>query len=102
MVVRRGFSLIEVIVAMTLLSIALLAIAASGLFAARMLQEGRVRERAVVNAMTLADSLVVARAQGTGVKNAGLYRLEWSAADSTASVVVQLANGASFALRSAR
>jgi prepilin-type N-terminal cleavage/methylation domain-containing protein len=50
MVGRRGFGLIEVVVALTLLSVALLGIAATATLSGRMVREGQADEKAALEA----------------------------------------------------
>lgn len=89
MVTRRGFSLVEVIVAMVLLSIALLGIAGTALLAARMLSAGEIREQASRRAASVLDSLVLLHGNATGTRSYPGYRLTWSA--DSARVAVRVA-----------
>lgn len=75
----RGFSLVEVIVAMTLLSIGLLAVAASGLAAARLMSASHAAEHAAAMVSSLADSLIQTRAVGSGNSATGSLQLRWTA-----------------------
>lgn len=81
--VRSGFSLVEVIVAMTLLSVGMLAVAASGIIAAQLQREAELHEVVTQHATSLVDSIATRRVHGSGTVNTSRYRLEWRA-DSTA------------------
>lgn len=100
--VRRGFSLVEVIVAMALLSVGLLGTAAAGLLSARLLSEAQLREDAANRAVSMLDSLMVGDLVGTGVVQLAPYRLEWAASDSTIEVRAVLPDGAEFRLDGVR
>ncbi len=99
---KQGFSLVEVIVAMVLLSIALLAVAGSGMLAAEMLRRAEAADDMTETAMTLLDSLVMSERAGSGVVKRPDYLLEWSAADSTVVVAVRGRDGSVFQLRGLR
>jgi prepilin-type N-terminal cleavage/methylation domain-containing protein len=91
MVTRPGFSIIEVIVALTLLSIGLLGIAAGGLLSARILQQAELRNYALERASSIADSLVANRIQGSGTIHARHLELRWVATAASAEVRVDIA-----------
>lgn len=66
MVTRPGFTLVEVVVALTLLSVAVLSLAASGGLAAGLLRTAEREEAAARLAGSLLDSLVLVPEPGTG------------------------------------
>ena len=78
MVTRRGFSLIEVIVALVILEVALLGLVATGIYALQLQRGAESRERALVAAGTLLDSLLThdTIAAGTATLPDGVVR--WS------------------------
>ena len=82
-----GFTLVEVIVALTLLSVGVLAVAASGLAAARLITSAHRSEFVNSTALTLADSLGAAGAVGSGhLETADVY-LTWSSTLSADSLL---------------
>ena len=104
MVNRGGFALIEVIVALTLLSVGLLGIAGSAALAGRLMREAEADEQASTEAAQVLDSLTQQRAPTSGFRQAGRVRLTWtvntdSTGTSTIDLVVTYPNGS--ALRSA-
>jgi len=102
MVTRRGFSLLEVIVALTLLSIAMLAVASSGLLAARLLSQAEAAEMTAVRAQSVLDSLVINNVRGSGRLVADGYRIEWTAGDTRVSVRAFHPNVPPFEVQAAR
>lgn len=100
MVSRAGFSLVEVIVAMVLLSVGMLAIAGSGVLAAQLLREAEAQEEMMTRATSVLDSLVIERG-GAGRYQTARYRLEWSAADSIVRVRVTPIGAQAFELLAA-
>jgi len=100
--VRHGFSLVEVIVAMVLLSVGLLGVAGSGLLAGQLLREAEVREDMLNRASSLLDSLLVHDANGAGSVPLARYRLDWTATTDRVEVVARLPNHSDFTLRAAR
>lgn len=100
--VNRGFSLIEVIIALTLLGVGMLSVAASGVIAARLQSETELHEEMLRRATSLTDSLVANRVYGRGDHPADRYRLIWTAAEETVSVQAVLADSVFFELESAR
>src|SRR5262245_9566824 len=98
MVERSGFGLIEVSVALTLLSVGLLGVAGSAVLAGRLIREADADERALSEAMPVLDSLTLQRMPSSGARQAGSGRLIWtvntdSAGISTIDVTVTYANG---------
>ena len=77
MVTRGGFGLIEVLVALTLLGVALLGVAASSLFAARLLRRADDSERGALEALQILDSLAQETAPAAGARSTGRVRLAW-------------------------
>jgi len=89
MVSRGGFTLVEVIVAITLLSIAVLTLAASGTFAAEQIRLAHQEDAAAILAAALLDSLALAPDPGAGViTTGGLTAHWWGAADGAITVAV--------------
>lgn len=85
MVMRRssvpappGFSLVEAIVALTLLTIGVLGAAATQSLAARLLREAESRADAVSFAGSILDSLLMVPAPAGGVRDQGRHRARWS------------------------
>ena len=104
MVRRYGFGLIEVVVALTLLSVALLGIAGTAVLAARMMGAAQADENASLEAMQVLDSLAQLRPPGPGRRQVGSVLLVWtvstnSAGLSTIDLALRYPNGS--ALRSA-
>jgi prepilin-type N-terminal cleavage/methylation domain-containing protein len=102
MVSRSGFALVEVIVASVLLSVALLAVAGTGLTAARIMRDAEAREEAVNRAATLLDSVMLNNLSGAGTVVTARYRLDWTGGASEASVNARLTDGQTFELRAPR
>jgi prepilin-type N-terminal cleavage/methylation domain-containing protein len=85
---RPGFSLAEVIVAMTLLSIGTLAVAATGFVAAEAFTRAELQERVLREAETILDSLVALPHSGAGGRAMHGASLTWTASDSTGAVTM--------------
>jgi prepilin-type N-terminal cleavage/methylation domain-containing protein len=100
--VSRGFSLVEVIVAMTLLSIGLLGIAATGALSARMLSQAELSEDITLAAQNVLDSLITNNIRGAGAQRVRNVRLEWSASDHVVLVTTTLPGQQPYELRAAR
>jgi prepilin-type N-terminal cleavage/methylation domain-containing protein len=100
--VKPGFSLVEVIVAMVLLSVGLLGVAGSGLLAAELLREAEVREDMLNRASSLLDSLLANEVTGAGMLPLARYRIDWTATAEHVEVVARLPNHSDFTLRAAR
>ena len=99
MVTRRGaFSLVEVIVALTLLSVGLLAVAASAAMAATVLRQSELAEEAAFAASQVLDSLAVAAAPVSARQSRGPLELEWTVSQSERTLHIDL----SVAVRSQR
>lgn len=99
---RAGFSLVEVIVALLLLSVGVLSIAGTGLLAGRMLRQAELREEMLTRAHNLLDSLVIAQDTGSGSSQYFGYRLDWQATAHDVSVNANIADTLQFVLRAAR
>jgi len=84
---RPGFTLIEVIVALVLLSVGTLAVVASGLSAARLITSAHHDEFVANAAATLADSLAASGSVGTGESVSGTIRRTWSVSLSPDSLI---------------
>jgi prepilin-type N-terminal cleavage/methylation domain-containing protein len=98
MVRRRGFGLIEVVVAMTLLSVGLLGIAATVTMAGKMVREGQADEGAALEAMQVLDSLTQQQHPAAGQRQAGRTSLVWTVSTdssglSTIDLTVRYPNG---------
>ena len=99
---RRGFSLVEVTVAMLLLSIGLLGVAGTGLLAGRLLRESEGREAMVERASNILDSLSAHAASGGGTVMDARYRIDWAASDSAVHVRALLPDGSRYDMRALR
>ena len=86
--VRRGFSLVEVIVAMTLLSIASLAVAASSIVSVQTFTRAELQEHALREAEAIVDSLLATRVVIPNRRTTPHLTLSWTASDSTGVVIV--------------
>lgn len=75
--VRSGFSLVEAIVALTLLTVGLLGAVATQSLAARLLREAEARGGAVDLAGAILDSLLVVAAPTDGEREEGTFRARW-------------------------
>jgi len=100
--VRRGFSLVEVIVAMALLSVGLLGISAAGLLSVKMMNQAQLLEDAANRATSVMDSVMINDLAGGGVVQTLPYRLEWAASDSAIEVRAVLPDGTALQLDGAR
>ena len=78
MVSRTGFGLIEAIVAMTLLSIGVLALAATAGLAARITRESEAAERAAFHAGQVLDSLAAQSDPRDGSNTIGPFQITWT------------------------
>jgi prepilin-type N-terminal cleavage/methylation domain-containing protein len=92
---RSGFTLAEVIVSMTLLTIAALAVAATGLVAVQAFTRAEQRERLLDRAQFVLDSLLTLPAHSAGARAVLNAQLSWTATDSTGAFTVSasFANG---------
>jgi prepilin-type N-terminal cleavage/methylation domain-containing protein len=78
MVKRPGFTLVEVVVSITLLSVAVLAFAASGALAAGLLRTAEREDAATRLAASLLDSLALVPDPGAGLMVQGAMAASWS------------------------
>ena len=101
MVTRAGFSLVEVIVALTLLSVGILGVAAGGILATRLLRAAELQETVTNDARALLDSLLEYNVIGAGSDSSSRYRVDWTAGRDTVAVMVNT-RSESFALRALR
>ena len=89
MVTRRsGFTLAEVVVAMTLLSVAALGVAATALLAVQSFTRAEMRQHVLREAEAVLDSLLALPQNGTGSKSVHTTLLGWNAADSVGAITV--------------
>jgi prepilin-type N-terminal cleavage/methylation domain-containing protein len=75
---RDGFSLAEVLVALTVLEVGLLGAAGTLVHATSVLRQARDVEWAVHGAREVVDSLAVNGAEGPGQRETEFGRIEWS------------------------
>jgi prepilin-type N-terminal cleavage/methylation domain-containing protein len=102
--VRAGFSLAEVIVAMTLLSIGTLAVAATGFVAAQAFTRAEMQEQVLRGAEQILDSLAALPGNAAGARDIHGAHLAWTAADSASAItmLVNLPDRPSFQLSAQR
>lgn len=84
----RGFTLVEVVVALVLLEIGVLGVVGTLLLATRTLTEAELTMRAAVSAAQVADSLEVHGFAGPGVSAIPGGVVRWAASEGTALAVV--------------
>lgn len=99
---KKGFSLVEVIVAMTLLSVGMLAIAGTAFMAARMQTQAQLQERMAASARSVLDSVVAYRLQGAGKASFPRYEVAWTASQSEVAVDARMPNAPPVQLRAIR
>jgi prepilin-type N-terminal cleavage/methylation domain-containing protein len=87
---QAGFSLAEVVVAMTLLSIGTLAVAATGLVAAEAFTRAELQERVLRDAEAILDSLIASPQSTAGARNVHGALLVWTAGDSTGALTMRV------------
>ena len=85
---RAGFSLAEVIVAMTLLSIAALGIAATALVAVQSFTRAEMQQLVLREAETVLDSLLALPQNAGGSRSVHTSVLLWNAADSAGAITL--------------
>lgn len=97
---RRGFTLIEVLVALVILEVGILGVVGTLVLASRTLARASLLERSVGQVESVLDSLADSRTSGAGEFAAPGGVLSWSLApDGTASVTFQgEVGGVSFAV----
>ena len=88
MVKQPAFALIEVIVALTLLGLALLGVTGSALLAARVLREAEATERGALQALQIIDSLSQLPNAQNGARQAGRLQLVWQISQDTSGVTL--------------
>ena len=88
---RAGFTLTEVIVAMTLLSVAALGVAATALVAVQSFSAAQLQERTLREAEQVLDSLLVLPGYTAGARGIGPAQIRWPASDTTGSVRLLIA-----------
>ena len=85
---RPGFSLAEVIVAMTLLSIAALGIAATGPVAVQSFTRAEMQQSVLREAESILDSLLVLPRNAGGSRAVHTSLVQWTAADSADAITL--------------
>lgn len=90
MVTRAGFTITEVVVAMTLLAVAALGVAATALIAVQSFSRADLQERAIREAEQVLDSLVLQPVNSAGTRPIGPARISWLASDTTGTVTVRI------------
>jgi prepilin-type N-terminal cleavage/methylation domain-containing protein len=88
--VRPGFSLTEVIVAMTLLSIAALGVAATALVAVQSFTRAEMQQIVLREADAILDSLLMLPQNSSGSKPVHTSLLIWNAADSAGAITLMI------------
>lgn len=83
---RAGFTLAEVVVAMTLLCVAGLGVAATGLVAIQTFTRAELQEQALRAGEIVLDSLLARPANTAGARSLPQAQLTWNAADSTTTL----------------
>ncbi|HSJ26105.1 MAG TPA: prepilin-type N-terminal cleavage/methylation domain-containing protein [Longimicrobiales bacterium] len=89
---RPGFSLVELIVAMVLLSVTLVALAATGMVAARSFTQAATSEAAVRAAAQVIDSLVRVPSPTAGSRTIGHVDLMWTVAGDGAVLTIDVSS----------
>lgn len=77
MVSRMGHSLVELLVALTVLGVGLGSVSAANVFAMRSTNDALLRERAVVLAAATLDSLTALPVPAGGTRHVSGIRMEW-------------------------
>jgi prepilin-type N-terminal cleavage/methylation domain-containing protein len=85
---RPGFSLTEIIVAMTLLSVAALGIAATALVAVQSFTRAEMQQIVLREAETVLDSLLALPRNASGSRAVHTSLLLWNAADSVGAITL--------------
>ena len=86
--VKPGFSLVEVIVAMTLLSIGALAVAASSILSLQTFTRAEIQERALREAEAILDSLINHESHSAGSRSVADAQLSWTGGNSSGALTV--------------
>jgi prepilin-type N-terminal cleavage/methylation domain-containing protein len=90
MVMRAGFSLAEVIVALALLAVAVLSVSGAAATGTRWLAEAEAEAGAALRGAALLDSIVASPRTGSGQDSTGRYRADWQVTDSAGRLMVVL------------
>ncbi|MGH7468701.1 MAG: type IV pilus modification PilV family protein [Longimicrobiales bacterium] len=77
MVTRRGFGLVEVVVALTLVGVALLGVAGSALLAGTLLRQAEASERGAMEALQVIDSLAQTSTPSSGERSTDRFHISW-------------------------
>jgi len=88
--VRRGFTLIEVVVSILLLGVGVLGVTAAASIAARMLAAAHAEAGAALALASVADSLLLVPAPVPGSRADGRYRLRWTVAPVHGGAKIQI------------
>jgi type II secretory pathway pseudopilin PulG len=75
---RKGFSLVELVVALVMMEVGVLGVVGTLTLAARTMAEAEELERAVVDVDRVSDSLAAAGVSGSGARATLWGRLRWS------------------------
>lgn len=76
--VSRGFTVVEILVALVVFSVGLLGVVAGAGWGLSLLNDGRIAERGVVHAADVLDSLMEAESISEGEREWSAGRIEWS------------------------
>jgi len=87
---RPAFTLAEVIVAMTLLSIAALGVAATALVSVQAFTRAELHERALRAGEQVLDSLLSLSSHSSGQRSVHPATIRWAASDSSGAVTVSV------------
>jgi prepilin-type N-terminal cleavage/methylation domain-containing protein len=88
---RAGFTLAEVIVAMTLLAIGALGVAATALVAVQSFARAEMQQSVLREADAVLDSLLALPGNAAGSRTVHVARLSWNAADSAGAIILTIA-----------
>ena len=75
--IKAGFSLVEVLIAMTLFGVALLGVAGTAILAGQVMRQAQARERSTLEAMQVIDSLARVQHPVSGQRSIGAMQLRW-------------------------
>ena len=89
---RPGFTLAEVVVAMTLLSVAALGVAATALLAVQSFTRAEMQQHVLREAEAVLDSLLSLPQNGAGSRSVHTALLSWNAADSVGAITLTVRN----------
>lgn len=87
---RPAFSLAEVIVAMTLLSVGALGVAATALVSVQAFTRAELHARALRTGEQVLDSLLLLSSHSAGQQIVHPARISWTAADSSGAITVSI------------